>query len=69
MAHSHSSLVDYLAQVKNWKNEPTHSDCVLSCPPLKILGGVYESSWEHVFHKGPPLKFISVSFIQRGDPY
>jgi hypothetical protein len=26
----HSSLVDYLAQVKNWKNEPTHSDCVMS---------------------------------------
>ena len=26
----HSSLVDYLAQVKTWKNEPTHSDCVLS---------------------------------------
>ena len=26
----HSSLVDYLAQVKKWKNEPTHSDCVLS---------------------------------------
>ena len=27
---THSSLVDYLAQVKNWKNEPNHSDCVLS---------------------------------------
>ena len=26
----HRSLVDYLAQVKYWKNEPTHSDSVLS---------------------------------------
>ena len=26
----HSSLVDYLAQVKNLKNEPIQSDCVLS---------------------------------------
>ena len=26
----HSSLVDYLAQVKKSKNYPTHSDCVLS---------------------------------------
>ena len=26
-----------------------------TCPPCKILGGVYGASKEHVFHKGPPL--------------
>ena len=30
MILTHSSLVDYLTQVKKWKNYPTHSDCVLS---------------------------------------
>ena len=39
------------------------------CSPHKILGCIYESSREHVFHKGSPFRFISISFIQRGDPY
>ena len=30
MSTLHSSLVDYLAQVKEAKNYPTHSECILS---------------------------------------
>ena len=37
-----------------------------TCPPRKILGGVYGASKEHVFHKGPPFRFMSISFILRG---
>ena len=42
----HRSLVAYLAQVKNVKNYPTHSDCVLSWvwvfwTPLTQFGGVF----------------------------
>ena len=40
-----------------------------TCPPCKILWGVYGASKEHVFHKGPPFRFMSISFIVRGDPY
>ena len=68
---AHSSLVEYLAQVIFGKNYPNRfiPFSIWYCPPHKILGGAYESSREHVFHKGSPFKFISISFIQRGDPY
>ena len=45
----HSSLVDYLAQVKEAKNYPTHSECVLNqvwvpMSTTQNIRGVYGSS-------------------------
>ena len=70
----HSSLVDYLAQVKKAKNYPPIPSVfwvtfVYTFPSRKIWGGVYLAFEEPVFLKGPPFRFISISCIQRGDSY
>ena len=68
----HSSLVEYLAQVIFGKKPTPTTFIAFSiwygylCPSHKILGVVYESFSEHVFNK---VRFISISFIQRGNPY
>ena len=61
----HSSLVEF-SPSDIWRKTIPTTFIAFSiwygylCPPHKILGGLYESSREHVF------KFISISFIQRG---
>ena len=71
----HSSLVQYSTQLIFGKKTIPTTFIPFSiwygylCSPHKILGCIYESSREHVFHKGSPFRFISISFIQRGDPY
>ena len=69
----HSSLVEYLAQVIFGKKKtiPTIFFAFsiwngYLCPPHKILGVVYESSSEHVFHK---VRFLSISFIFKGGTF
>ena len=57
----HSSLVEYLAQGIFGKNYPNHFYCIfhLVWVPMSTtqnIRGLYESSKEPVFHKGPPFE-------------